>query len=316
MPWPKGSLMALLRSAFIALSRNSVLRRFSERSAIGRRMSSRFVAGMGIDNALQVAESVNRQGIAVTLDSLGESVTSKDEAEISAQVYHQLLDAVAERKLNANISVKLTQMGLGLSAELAESIAAGLAEHAAALGNFLRIDMEDSPLTEATLGIVRRLHNRPELRGAVGVVIQAYLYRSQADIEQLVADGIRVRLCKGAYKEPPEVAFPRKADVDANYVKLGQMLLESREYHGLATHDEAMIEAARSFAAERGIDPSHFEFQMLYGVRRDLQRKLIREGYNVRVYVPFGSEWYPYFMRRLAERPANVLFLLKNFFRI
>ena len=308
--------MALLRSAFIALSRNSVLRRFSERSAIGRRMSSRFVAGMGIDNALQVAESVNRQGIAVTLDSLGESVTSKDEAEISAQVYHQLLDAVAERKLNANISVKLTQMGLGLSAELAESIAAGLAEHAAALGNFLRIDMEDSPLTEATLGIVRRLHNRPELRGAVGVVIQAYLYRSQADIEQLVADGIRVRLCKGAYKEPPEVAFPRKADVDANYVKLGQMLLESREYHGLATHDEAMIEAARSFAAERGIDPSHFEFQMLYGVRRDLQRKLIREGYNVRVYVPFGSEWYPYFMRRLAERPANVLFLLKNFFRI
>jgi proline dehydrogenase len=314
--WQRGSLMAILRSAFIALSRNRFLRSFSERSAIGRRMSSRFVAGMEIEDALRVAESVNRQGIAVTLDSLGESVTSKEEAETAAQVYHRLLDAIAERKLNANISVKLTQMGLGLSPELAEAIAASLAEHAASLGSFLRIDMEDSPLTQVTLDIVRRLHARPELRGAVGIVIQAYLYRSQADIEQLVAEGIRVRLCKGAYKEPPEVAYPRKVDVDENYVKLSRILLASPEYHGLATHDEAMIGAAKAFAAERGIEPGRFEFQMLYGVRRDLRRKLIQEGYNVRVYVPFGHEWYPYFMRRLAERPANVLFLLKNFFRI
>jgi proline dehydrogenase len=166
-----------------------------------------------------------------------------------------------------------------------------------------------------TLDIVRRLHARPDLRGAIGIVIQAYLYRSEADIEQLAADGIRVRLCKGAYKEPAEVAFARKADVDASFIRLSKILLESPAYHALATHDEAMIAAAKSFAKQRGIDPSRFEFQMLYGVRRDLQRNLVREGYNVRVYVPFGREWYPYFMRRLAERPANALFLARNFFR-
>jgi proline dehydrogenase len=175
--------------------------------------------------------------------------------------------------------------------------------------------MEDSTLTQATLNIVRRLHARPGLRGSIGVVIQAYLYRSQADIEQLVADGIRVRLCKGAYKEPAEVAFPKKSDVDASFVHLSKMLLDSPIYHGIASHDEAMIEAAKDFAAKNEIAPSRYEFQMLYGVRRDLQRKLVKEGYNVRVYVPFGQEWYPYFMRRLAERPANVLFLAKNFFR-
>jgi proline dehydrogenase len=307
--------MPVLRSALIALSRNRVLRRFSERSGVGRRMSSRFVAGMETGDALRVAEAVNRQGMAVTLDSLGESVTSEMEAHKAAEVYHQLLDAIAAKKLNANISVKLTQMGLEVAPELAESIARNLAEHASATGNFVRIDMEDSRLTQVTLDIVRQLHARPGLRGAIGIVIQAYLYRSQADIEQLIAEGIRVRLCKGAYQEPPEVAFARKADVDANYILLSRMLLESPVYHALATHDEAMTAAAKSLARERGIDPSHFEFQMLYGVRRDLQRSLIREGYNVRVYVPFGSEWYPYFMRRLAERPANVLFLAKNFFR-
>jgi proline dehydrogenase len=217
--------------------------------------------------------------------------------------------------LNANISVKLTQMGLELSPKLAGSIAESLAKHAKAKKNFLRIDMEDSSLTQTTLNIVRRIHARPELRGAIGIVIQAYLYRSKADIEQLVLDGIRVRLCKGAYKESAEVAFPNKADVDKNYVLLSGMLLKSPIYHGLATHDEAMIDAAKTFAKQHGIDPGHFEFQMLYGVRRDLQRKLIQEGYNVRVYIPFGREWYPYFMRRLAERPANVLFLAKNFFR-
>ena len=219
------------------------------------------------------------------------------------------------RHSDANISVKLTQMGLEQSADLAESIAGNLVEHARATGNFVRIDMEDSRLTQITLDIVRRIHARPAMRGAVGVVIQAYLYRSQADVEQLLADGIRIRLCKGAYKEPPEVAFPRKSDVDANFLKLSQMLLDSPIYHGLATHDETIVDAAKAYATSRGIGRDHFEFQMLYGVRRDLQRNLVREGYKVRVYVPFGTEWYPYFMRRLAERPANVLFLARNFFR-
>ena len=175
--------------------------------------------------------------------------------------------------------------------------------------------MEDSSLTQITLDIVRRINATAETRGAIGVVIQAYLYRSEADIEQLLADGIRVRLCKGAYNEPAEVAFPRKSDVDANFVRLSEMLLDSGIYHGIATHDPAMIAAAKAFAARHAVDPSRFEFQMLYGVRRDLQRELIKEGYGVRVYVPFGSAWYPYFMRRLAERPANALFIARNFFR-
>jgi proline dehydrogenase len=307
--------MPVLRSAFISLSRNRTLRNFCENTRFGRRMSARFVAGMEIEDALRVSENLNRQGMHVTLDSLGESVSSEVEAHSAAEVYHQLLDAIDSRKVDANISVKLTQMGLELSPKLAESIAESLAMHARRLNNFLRIDMEDSSLTQVTLDIVRRLHARPELRGSIGIVIQAYLYRSQADIEQLVADGIRVRLCKGAYKEAAEVAFPAKADVDANYVKLSELLLDSSIYHGLATHDEAMIAAAKAFARQHRIHPSRFEFQMLYGVRRDLQRALVREGYNVRVYVPFGRDWYPYFMRRLAERPANVLFLAKNFFR-
>jgi proline dehydrogenase len=307
--------MALLRSAFIALSRSRSLRRFAERSSVGVKLSSRFVAGMEIDDALRVCEAVNQQGMAVTLDSLGESVTEEAAAHRAADVYHKVLDAIGARKLNANISVKLTQMGLELSHRLAEGIATKLTQHAASLGNFVRIDMEDSSLTQVTLDIVRRIHAQPGLRDAVGVVIQSYLYRSQSDIEQLLADGIRVRLCKGAYKEPPEVAFPRKADVDRNYVLLERLLLDSPVYHGLATHDENMIAAAKAFAREKGIAPGRFEFQMLYGVRRDLQRDLVRDGYNMRVYIPFGREWYPYFMRRLAERPANVFFLAKNMLR-
>jgi proline dehydrogenase len=307
--------MPLLRSAFIALSHNRPLRRFCEHSRIGARLSSRFIAGMEISDALRVAEAVNRQGMAVTLDSLGESVTSEAEAHRAAEVYHQLLDLIGARNLDANISVKLTQMGLEQSPDLAESIAASLARHAHATGNFVRIDMEDSQLTQVTLDIVRRLNSRVETRGSIGVVIQAYLYRSQADVEQLLADGIRVRLCKGAYQEPAEVAFPRKNDVDANFITLSKMLLDSPVYHGIATHDPLMIDAAKASASQQGIDPRNFEFQMLYGVRRDLQRQLIKEGYRVRVYVPFGSEWYPYFMRRLAERPANVVFLARNFFR-
>jgi len=277
-------------------------------------LSSRFVAGTHIGDALLATHSVNNQGMSVTLDSLGEDVTSELEAREAAQTYHQILESVAAQKLNANISVKLTQMGLQLSPELAYEITEGLARHAKEKGSFLRIDMEDSSLTQVTLDIVRRVHALPELRGSIGVVIQAYLYRSRSDIEQLAADGIRVRLCKGAYKEPAEVAFPRKLDVDTNFVRLSKMLLDSHVYHGLATHDEAMIAAAKAYATEHNIDRSRFEFQMLYGIRRDLQRQLVNEGYNVRVYVPFGSRWYAYFMRRLAERPANLLFLVRNLF--
>jgi proline dehydrogenase len=270
---------------------------------------------MEIEDALRVAASVNRQGISVTLDSLGESVTTDAEAHRAAEIYHRLLDEIAARKLDAHISVKLTQMGLEIAPELAYTVVESLARHAAAIGSFVRIDMEDSSLTGATLEIVRRLHAQAESQSAVGIVIQAYLYRSQDDIEQLMGEGIRVRLCKGAYKEPASVAFPRKADVDANYLRLSYRLLESGIFHGLATHDEKMIAAIREYARQHGIAPSRYEFQMLYGVRRDLQRDLVRAGYNVRVYVPFGREWYPYFMRRLAERPANVLFLARNFFR-
>jgi proline dehydrogenase len=307
--------MSLLRSAFLALSKNRSLRRFCENSRAGQRLSSRFVAGTEIADAIAVTQALNSQGIAVTLDSLGESVTTEVEAHRAAEVYHRVLDWVGTHNARANISVKLTQMGLDLDPSLAESIAEGLVRHARSARSFMRIDMEDSQRTQITLDIVRRLHARAELRGFVGVVIQAYLYRSESDTVQLLAESIPVRLCKGAYKEPPEVAFPRKTDVDANFVLLARKLLQSPAYHAIATHDPSMIEAVKKFAHVRGIDRRHFEFQMLYGVRRDLQRALAEQGYPVRVYVPFGHDWYPYFMRRLAERPANAIFLARNLFR-
>jgi proline dehydrogenase len=278
-------------------------------------MSSRFVAGTEIADAIAVTKALNTQGIAVTLDSLGESVTSEIEAHRAAEVYHRVLDWIGSQKAQANISVKLTQMGLSVNPELAQSITEGLARHARAAGSFMRIDMEESRLTQVTLEIVRRLHARAELRDSVGVVIQAYLYRSESDIEQLLAERIPVRLCKGAYKESAEVAFPRKNDVDINFVLLARKLLQSPLHHAIATHDPAIIDAVKNFAISRGIIRSHFEFQMLYGVRRDLQRALAGQGYPVRVYVPFGRDWFPYFMRRLAERPANAVFLARNIFR-
>jgi proline dehydrogenase len=312
----------VLRSFFIAMSQNRELRAFSERSTVGRKLSSRFVAGMTVEEALAAAEEMNREGIAVSLDSLGESVTVAEQAHASAAIYHQLLDAIETRKLNANVSVKLTQMGMDFSPALAEEILSDMVEHAAHVKSFVRIDMEGTPLTEATLQMVERLHARPGLFGCVGTVLQAYLYRTAADTERLLSQGIRIRLCKGAYKEGPEHAFPSKADVDANYVKLMQRMvtyvnpqLGRPVFCGIATHDEAIIEQMTRFVAQHGIAKSSFEFQMLYGVRRDLQRKLAAQGFGVRVYIPFGAEWYPYFMRRLAERPANVLFLAKNFFK-
>ncbi len=305
--------MTMLRTTFISLSQNQPLRRFSEASSLGRRVSSRFVAGLEIEEVLRATKALNNDGLAATLDSLGENVHTVEEAHHSAAIYHQLLEAIGEQRLNANVSVKLTQMGMDLSPALAEEIVAGLVEHAAAVDTFLRVDMEGSSYTQATLDLVSRLHER--WPGHLGVVIQSYLYRSQGDVEALLAEGIRIRLCKGAYQEPASLAYPDKKDVDANYVQLMKMLLASGIFHGIATHDDAMVAATQRFAAEQGIDRFAFEFQMLYGIRRDLQKRLIDEGYGVRVYVPFGTEWYPYFMRRLAERPANVLFLAKNFFK-
>jgi proline dehydrogenase len=278
-------------------------------------MSSRFVAGFRIEDALSASRHLGAQGLAVTLDALGENVSRPEQARQSGQIYHWLLDSLAGSDLDANVSLKLTQMGIDLNPDLAFEIVSSLVRHAGTAKSFVRIDMEGTPYTQATIDVVRRLHAVPENRGHVGIVIQAYLRRSAEDIATLLADGIRIRLCKGAYQEPADLAFPAKKDVDENFVVLMKTLLKSGVFHGIATHDEAMIRATREFARAERIDPTVFEFQMLYGIRRDLQRQLIDEGYRVRVYVPFGDEWYPYFMRRLAERPANILFLAKNFFR-
>ncbi len=305
----------MLRSGFIALSQNRQARAFSERSPIGRRLSSRFIAGMSVPEALDVAGQLNNDGIAVSLDSLGESVLDATQAHRSADIYHQILDHIADRDLRANVSVKLTQMGMDFDPALAESIVGDMVAHAARIGTFVRVDMEGSPLTDATLALTERLHALPGNRGRVGTVLQAYLYRTERDAERLLSQGIRIRLCKGAYQEPPTIAFPQKSDVDRNYIALMHRLTTSGVFCGIATHDERIIADMRHFAAQHNVPKNSFEFQMLYGVRRDLQRQLARDGFGVRVYVPFGTEWYPYFMRRLAERPANALFLAKNFFR-
>jgi proline dehydrogenase len=312
----------LLRSFFIALSTNQWLRSFSEKSSIGRTMSSRFVAGMTVEEALVAAANVNREGIAVSLDSLGESVNDEAHARHSAAIYHQLLDDIQTRGLNANVSVKLTQMGMDFSPAFAAQIVLEMVEHAAKADTFVRVDMEGTPLTEATIQLVEHIHAKPGLAGRIGTVLQSYLYRTEADTERLLKQGIRIRLCKGAYKEGPEHAFPEKAAVDANYIKLASRMityinpqLNRPVFCGLATHDERIVDTMVRFVQQQGILKSSFEFQMLYGIRRDLQRRLVKEGFGVRVYIPFGTEWYPYFMRRLAERPANVLFLAKNFFK-
>jgi proline dehydrogenase len=303
----------LLRSFFIALSRNSLVRRWAEQSRAGRRLAGRFVAGLTVDEAVAVCERVNAEGIAVSLDSLGESVSAESEAWAAADVYQRLLDAIATNQLNANVSLKLTQMGMDIQPSLAEEIVGEVVEHAARVGSFVRIDMEGSEHTEETLAMTERLFQH--FPGSVGTVLQAYLFRTEADTERLLQQRIRIRLCKGAYKEGPAVAFPSKSDVDANYVKLMKRMATSGVFCGIATHDEVIVEEMLRFVREHGIAKDAFEFQMLYGIRRDLQRRLAREGFGVRVYVPFGTAWYPYFMRRLAERPANVIFLARNFFR-
>jgi len=305
----------VLRATFIALSESRGLRSFAEKTALGQRLSRRFVAGITIDDALRAARAMNQIGLGVSVDNLGENVTNADEARHSAQLYHQMLDQMASQELNANVSVKLTHMGLDVNEAMAYEITSDLVQHAARIKNFVRVDMEGSIYTQRTLDFVRRLHREPEYADHVGAVIQSYLYRSEKDVEQLLSERIRIRLCKGAYKEPPDVAFPKKSEVDDNYVKLMKLLLKSGIYHGIATHDEKMIGATIDFAQREKIPAAAFEFQMLYGVRRDLQQKLIKEGWRCRVYIPFGTEWYPYLMRRLAERPANAIFILRNLFR-
>jgi len=305
----------MLRTAFIKLSESQSIRHFAENSALGSRFSSRFVAGTQLADAVRVTEIVNRRGASVSIDNLGENVTNPDEAKQSAELYHRMLDEISSRKLNANISLKLTHMGLDVSEDLAFRLVSELVQHAVDTNSFVRVDMEGSPYTQRTLDFVRGLHQLPRHAGKVGTVIQTYLYRSEDDVNQLISEGIRIRLCKGAYQEAPEIAFPKKTDVDANYVKLAKILLKSGIYHGLATHDAKIIEQMKQFARAQNIPPTAYEFQMLHGVRRDLQAKLVKEGYGMRVYIPFGAEWYPYFMRRLAERPANVVFIARNMFR-
>ena len=306
----------MFRSIFIALSESKLLRAIAERSRVGRRLSSRFVAGTTVEDALTAtATTTNSHAMSVSVDNLGENVTNVEEAHHSAALYREMLDQIAARKLNANVSLKLTHMGLDVDEKLSREIVSKLVQHAANIDNFVRIDMEGSPYTEKTLQVVRELHQRPGHAGHVGAVIQAYLFRSERDVEALCAERIRIRLCKGAYKEPPEIAFQKKEDVDANFVKLMKILLESGTYHGIATHDPKMIDATIAFAHNERIAPDRFEFQMLYGIRRDLQEKLVRDGWRMRVYIPFGTEWYPYLMRRLAERPANAIFILKNLLR-
>ena len=307
----------MLRAFFVRLSENPSLRTFAESSALGRRVSGRFVAGTSIADAVRATQAVNRVSMSVTIDNLGENVANPEEARLSAQLYNQVLDAIAANQLNANISLKLTHMGLDVDEKLAREIVSGLVAKAASMDppGFVRVDMEGSPYTQRTLDFVHELHAMPGNANAVGTVIQSYLRRSEADVEKLLAERIRIRLCKGAYKEPAEIAFPLKSDVDANYVKLMKILMKSGIYHGLATHDENIIQQAQAFAIREKLSRDSFEFQMLYGIRRDLQRKLAHDGWRVRIYIPFGSEWYPYFMRRLGERPANVLFIARNLLR-
>ncbi len=307
----------MLRTFFVRLSENPSLRSFAERSSLGRRVSGRFVAGTEIVDAVRATQAINRAGMSVSIDNLGENVTNREEALHSAHLYHQILDAIVANQLNANISLKLTHMGLDVDEQLARDIVSGLVAKAASRNppGFVRVDMEGSPYTQRTLDFVHELHRMPGNANSVGTVIQSYLKRSESDVEKLLAEKIRIRLCKGAYKESGDIAFAAKSEVDANYVKLMKILMKSGVYHGLATHDENIVRQAQAFATSEKLSSDSFEFQMLYGIRRDLQQSLVREGWRVRVYIPFGTEWYPYFMRRLGERPANVLFIARNLLR-
>jgi proline dehydrogenase len=301
----------MLRNTLLYLSNQPRVFKFVRNNRLAKKFARRFVAGETAAEALDAVRELNERGITASLDLLGESVTNESEARASGREYLRLLDQIRERNLDANVSLKLTAMGLDISEELCVVIMHEVLERARQYRTFVRIDMESSAYTERTLRLFEeRLY--PGYPENVGIVLQSYLYRTQADVERAIELRCRVRLCKGAYKEPATVAYPEKDDVDANYVRCMQALMMKGNYAGLATHDERIITEARRFAKEQRIPPDRYEFQMLYGVRRDLQEKLVDEGYRMRVYVPFGTQWYPYLMRRLAERPANVAFITGN----
>ncbi len=302
------------RSTLLFLSRREGLKDFATRFKPFQRMTSRFVAGEDLETTIGAIRELNRIGCTATFDHLNESVTNPVETESEVREYKRILARIEETGIKSNVSIKLTQFGLSIDPELAYRNARAVVEEAARRRNFVRVDMEDSPVTQVTLDIFKRLRSEFD-RDTVGIVVQSYLRRTHDDVQDLLKIPARIRLCKGAYNEPPEVAFPDKKDVDENYVRCMKLLLKSGVYHGIATHDEKMIAATKAFEKEAGIARDAFEFQMLYGVRRDLQERLAREGYRVRVYVPYGKTWYPYFMRRLAERPANVWFVVKNMFK-
>jgi len=299
----------VLRSLLLFLSRQSWLRHWMETSPAADRLTSRFVAGHTLEREIAVCQRLNRDGYLASLDHLGESVTSIEEARNSRDAYLCALDQIAALKLNATVSVKLTQLGLDFSEGDCESNVEQLLIRAKEIGTGVEVDMESSAYVDRTLGIVRRMHDR---HGHVRAVIQAYLHRSEDDIRDLCRQRIPVRLCKGAYQESANVAFPRKQDVDRNYAALMKILFTDGIQTAIASHDEKIVQRAIDLAKEQKLGADRFEFQMLYGIRRDLQRRLIGKGFHLRLYVPYGDAWYPYFMRRLAERPANVLFLIRN----
>jgi proline dehydrogenase len=301
-----------VRRFLLFLAHQESFKNFMMRFRIFRSTAWRFVAGETIEDAIRAAREANRQGIKTTMDLLGENTLSREDATRTTEEIIGMMDRIYTEKVDCNVSVKLTQLGLSLGTDFCHQNLMALLRRAAELGGFIRVDMEDSSFTQRTLDAVIRAH--AEL-GNVGTVVQSYLFRSERDVRMLIANRIGIRLCKGAYLEPAVIAFRKKRDNDANYVKLMKLLLESGCYHGLATHDENIIAAAKNFVQEKGISKDRFEFQMLYGIRRDLQQELVREGYHVRIYIPYGKRWYPYFMRRLAERPANVIFILRNLFK-
>ncbi|HVS61073.1 MAG TPA: proline dehydrogenase family protein [Gemmatimonadaceae bacterium] len=304
----------MLRSALLYLSGQQQIFRFVRNNKLAKSFANRFVAGETIESALAAVSRLNAAGITASLDLLGESVHNEAEARAAGQAYVNMLDRIYERKLDANVSVKLTAMGLDISEDLCVATMHKILQRAREYRTFVRIDMESSEYTQRTMDLFeQRLY--PAYRENVGIVLQSYLYRTFADVEHANLTKARVRMCKGAYKEPETVAYPDKKDVDTSYVRCMHALMQYGNYPGIATHDEAIIREAKRFAKENQIPPSRFEFQMLYGVRRDLQDQLVREGYRMRVYVPFGTQWYPYLMRRLAERPANVAFLTGNVFK-
>ncbi len=302
------------RSALLYLSRQEGLKEFATRFAPFKKLTTRFIAGEDIDEAVVAIRELNARGCTASFDHLNESVTSTEETEAEVEEYLNVLARIDESGIDSNVSIKLTQFGLEIDPELTYRNARRVVAEAARLGNFVRIDMEGSTVTQATLDIFKRLRAEFGLN-EVGIVLQSYLYRTMDDARELLKIPARIRICKGAYNEPPEVAYPDKKDVDANYVRVMEMLLSSDVYHGIATHDPKMIDATIDFANREGIGKEAFEFQMLYGIRRDLQEQLAHDGYRMRVYVPYGKHWYPYFMRRLAERPANIWFVLKNLFK-